>query len=110
MRSSDPLALFNKDGRPDRAESRNPLVRWTDWAMRIGTRGYDRDTKRRLSIVNMAGYLSAVSCLCFVVNYSILDPVTLKWLILGNLLSAIITSTAPYWHRFNDIAGAPAMK
>lgn len=29
---------------------------------------------------------------------------TFKWLVLGNLISTIITSTAPFWHRFNSIA------
>ena len=108
-RGSDPLALFNEKLGSDRAESRNPLSRWTDWAVRIGISGYDRETQRRLSIVNMAGYLSALSSICFAIQFAVHDAKALKWLIVGNLLSAILTSTAPYWHRFNAIASALVM-
>ena len=106
---SDPLAIFGPKRRRNRAHSRNPLVRWIDWAMRIGIGGYDRDTRRRLSIVNMAGYLSALSCLSFVINFALYDFMTLKWLILGNLLSGVLTTTAPYWHRYNAVASALVM-
>lgn len=95
--------LFNLD-RDVYAENSNLLVRWSDWALRYGISGYDRETKKRLLIVNMAGYLSALSCLSFIISFSIQDFMTFKWMILGNLISAVITTTAPYWHRFNSIA------
>ena len=79
-------------------------MRWSDWAFRLGISGYDRDTRRRLTIVNMAGYLSSLSSISFAINFSLYNFEVLKWLILGNLISAIITFTAPFWHRFNSIA------
>lgn len=79
------------------------LGQWFDWAVRLGVSGYDRETRRRLSICNIAGYLSALSSLSFIINFSLYDFMSLKWLILGNAISAIITATAPFWHRFNAI-------
>jgi len=108
-KTSDPLAIFGPKRRRDRSLSRNPLIRSTDWAMRIGIGGYDRDTRRRLSIVNMAGYLSAFSSLSFAINFALYDYMILKWLIIGNLLSAVLTATAPYWHRYNSVASALVM-
>ncbi len=90
----------------DAALPTNRFMRWIDWAMRIGIGGYDRETRRRLSIVNLAGYLSAISSLSFVINFSMYDFMSLKWLIAGNFASASITATAPFWHRFNSIAAA----
>ena len=89
------------------AESRNwfsGISRFVDWAIRYGVSGYDRETRRRLSICNIAGYLSALSSLSFAANFMMIDFMELKWLILGNLASAFLTTTAPFWHRVNSIA------
>ncbi len=80
------------------------LLGLADWAMRYGVSGYDRETRRRLSICNIAGYLSATSSLSFAINFSLYDFMATKWLIAGNLLSAFLTTTAPFWHRFNAVA------
>ena len=74
-----------------------------EWAARYGVSGYDRETRRRLSICNIAGYLSAISSLSFAINFSMFSLQDMKWLIAGNLLSACITTTAPFWHRFNAL-------
>ena len=74
-----------------------------EWAARYGVSGYDRETRRRLSICNIAGYLSAASSLSFALNFSMYNYQGMKWLIAGNLLSACITTTAPFWHRFNAL-------
>lgn len=74
-----------------------------DWAIRYGVSGYDRETRRRLSICNIAGYLSAFSSISFAINFMTYDFREMKWLILGNLASAVITVTAPFWHRFNAV-------
>ena len=62
---SDPLSVFGNLTRNTHKRASNPIVRWSDWALRLGIGGYDRDTRRRLLIVNMAGYLSALSSLSF---------------------------------------------
>lgn len=105
---TDPLDLFGSTRRR-RALSTNFLVRWTDWAMRLNIGGYDRDTRRRLSIVNLAGFLSALSSLSFALNFAMYNFAALKWLVAGNILSALLTATAPYWHRFNAVAAAWVM-
>lgn len=77
--------------------------RFLDWAVRMGVSGYDRETRRRLSICNIAGFLSAFSSVSFALNFMAYDFMHMKWLIAGNLISALITITAPFWHRFNSV-------
>lgn len=89
---------------PSRFQLTSAIQRYADWAIRQGTNGYDRETRRRLSICNIAGYLSALSSISFAINFALYDMVNLKWLILGNLVSALLTMTAPYWHRYNAVA------
>ncbi len=84
-------------------------VRWTDFALRYGISGYDRETRRRLFLVNMSGYLSAISSLSYAVNFSFYNFSVLKWLVFGNLLSAFLTASAPYWHRYNSVGAALMM-
>ncbi|MCF6322661.1 MAG: adenylate/guanylate cyclase domain-containing protein [Rhizobiaceae bacterium] len=86
-------------------KSDNAIIRWTDWALRIGIGGYERETRRRLFLVNMSGYIAAISSISFAINFAFYDMVALNWLIIGNLVSAFITSTVSYWHRFNSILG-----
>jgi len=97
------LFQLDREGEP---ASSNRFIRWMDWALRYGISGYDRETKKRLLIVNLAGYLSALSSLSFVASFALQDFMTFRWLIVGNLLSAFITTTAPFWHRYNSIAAA----
>lgn len=106
---SDPLSIFGHLTKNTHREASNPFVRWSDWALRLGIGGYDRDTRRRLLIVNMAGYLSALSSLAFAISFALQNPSAFKWLIAGNLLSAVLTTTAPFWHRYNALASASVM-
>ena len=78
--------------------------RFFDAAVRYGVSGYGRETRRRLSICNIAGYLATLSSLSFAINFALRDAAGLKWLIAGNLLSAALTATAPLLHRFNAVA------
>ncbi len=111
MVNSPDNSSFFKIFRSDREaeQSRNFLVRWSDKAMRIGISGYGRETRRRLFLVNMAGYLSAISSISYAINFSLYNFSALKWLVFGNLLSAFLTATAPIWHRYNSIAAALVM-
>ena len=97
------FSVFRADSEAAGAKSGNFLTSWIDRALRIGIGGYDRDTKRRLFLVNMSGYLVAISSISYAINFAFYDLITLKWLILGNLLSAFITATASFWHRYNSI-------
>lgn len=78
----------------------------TDSALRAGISGYDREERRRLSLVNLAGYLAAASSLSYAINFAFYDFSNLKWLVFGNLFSALVTATAAFWHRFNSLLGA----
>jgi len=108
-KNSGSRVIFRNLLKTETTKTRNPLVRWSDRALRLGIDGYDRDTRRRLIIVNMAGYLSALSSLCFAVTFAVQNLMVFKLLILGNLLSALVTCTAPFWHRFNSMAAASIM-
>lgn len=77
-----------------------------DFALRAGISGYDREDRRRLSVVNLAGYLAAASSFSYAINFAIYDFTNLKWLVVGNLASAIVTASVAYWHRFNSVLGA----
>jgi adenylate cyclase len=77
--------------------------------LRAGISGYDREERRRLSIVNMAGYLAALSSVSFAASFALHDLTNLMPLIIGNLVSAAITASAPIWHRYNSILAALVM-
>lgn len=79
------------------------LKAFFDWALRVGISGYSREDRRRLSLVNLAGYLAALSSLSYAINFTIYDYENLMPLIIGNCASAIITTTAPFWHRYNAV-------
>lgn len=103
------FSTFSADNKRADVQSENLFVRLTDWALRYGIGGYDRETRRRLFLVNMAGYLSAISSLSYAVNFSFYDFAVLKWLVLGNVLSAFLTASAPFWHRYNALGAALMM-
>src|SRR6185503_12099028 len=71
-----------------------------------GTRGYDRDTKRRLKILNVAAYLVALITLVYALQQMLVDFRLLKPVILLNLAIVVIALLVPVAHRINDIAGA----
>jgi adenylate cyclase len=103
------FSSFTADGGGGAEESGRFWVRWTDCALRYGISGYDRETRRRLFLVNLSGYLSAISSLSYAINFSLHDFSALKWLIFGNLLSAFLTASAPFWHRYNSLGAALMM-
>ncbi len=109
LKKSGFFSTFSANNDGGEVQSRNVFVRWTDWALRVGIGGYGRETRRRLFLVNMAGYLSAISSLSYAINFSFYNFSALKWLVFGNLLSAFLTATAPFWHRFNSIGAALMM-
>ena len=82
------------------------VFRWANRLMRAGIGGYERETRRHLAMTNIAGGLACLSYLTFVTIYSLYDFSGLKWVVLGNLLGALITGTIFFWHRFGPtVAG-----
>lgn len=85
------------------------LKMFSDWALRLGISGYSREDRRRLSLVNLAGYLAALSSLSYVINFTLYDYENLMPLIIGNCAAAFLTATAPFWHRYNSVLSATVL-
>ncbi len=69
-----------------------------------GTSNYGSETRRRLAITNLTGYLAALTSLTYATTYLVYNSAELKWVVLVNVVSALIAATIPFWHRFNSIA------
>jgi adenylate cyclase len=71
-----------------------------------GTDGYDRQTKRRLKILNVVAYLIALITLVYAIQQMFVDIRLLAPVIVLNLAIVVIALLVPFAHRINDIAGA----
>ena len=96
---------------PRKADLIDParLGRVGDWLVRLieyGTHRYDRQTQRRLKILNVAAYLVALITLVYALQQMLVDFRLLKPVILLNLAIVVIALLVPVAHRINDIAGA----
>ncbi len=94
-------SLFHQS--PGRLSAFPDLVRRT---LRAGTSSYPTTERDGLVINNIIGYLASLSSLSYAINYTLMDAVALAPLIIGNVLSAILTSMVPLVHRFGRLAGA----
>src|SRR4249920_3720836 len=70
-----------------------------------GTSGYDRETKRRLKILNVVAYLVAFFTLIYAIQQMLVDIRLLAPVIVLNLAIVAIALLVPLAHRINDIAG-----
>ncbi len=73
-------------------------------AIQAGTAGYSETDRQRLVVVNIVGFLAALSSLNYAATYAAYDYQTLWPLVLGNLASAVLTASAPLMHRFGPLA------
>ncbi|MEM7428525.1 MAG: adenylate/guanylate cyclase domain-containing protein [Pseudomonadota bacterium] len=73
--------------------------------VRAGTDGYPPQVRRRLMVTNITGYLATLSSLSYAVTYALHNFAALKWIVIVNLLSAAITASMPFVHRFGSAAG-----
>jgi adenylate cyclase len=86
-----------------------PLFAWLGRIGRlaeIGTAGYSRPTRRRLTIVNAMALLIAIFSVIYAGVFSYYDMHEYRHLIVLNLLLAIVMLLVPLAHRINDIAAA----
>ena len=74
--------------------------------LRAGTSSYPTAERDGLVINNIIGYLASLSSLSYAVNYALMDAVALAPLVLGNILSAVLTAMVPLVHRYGRLAGA----
>ncbi|HEX2447881.1 MAG TPA: adenylate/guanylate cyclase domain-containing protein [Methyloceanibacter sp.] len=72
----------------------------------LGTAGYPRPVRLRLTIVNMMALLIAIFSLVYAIVFAYYDAQTYSHLIVVNLLLMVIALTVPLAHRINDIAAA----
>lgn len=70
-----------------------------------GTEGYDKKTRRRLMIVNVAAYLIVLASLNYAVLYSVTDFFKYQIVVYANIFLMVVALLVPYTHRFSDIAG-----
>ena len=94
-------SLFRQS--PGRLSVLPDLVRRT---LRAGTSSYPTAERDGLVINNIIGYLASLSSLSYAINYALMDAVALAPLVIGNVISAILTSMVPQVHRFGRLAGA----
>lgn len=73
--------------------------------VRAGTDGFPSQTKRRLIVTNITGYLATISSLNYAVTYALHNFEVLKWPVIVNLLSAASTASMPLLHRFGSAVG-----
>ena len=69
-----------------------------------GTHDYAPAERGHLVAANVTGYLAAISSLGYAISYAVQDFATLKDLVFGNLASAAITASLPFFHRFGSAA------
>lgn len=69
-----------------------------------GTSDYPPDSRQRLIVINIVGYLAALSSLNYAATYASYDYTHLWPLVHSNILSAVLTASAPFWHRFGRLA------
>ena len=86
-----------------------PLFSWLGPLGRLaelGTAGYPRAVRRRLTIVNVMAFLIAVFSVIYAGVFFYYDMHDYRHLIALNLLLTVIVLLAPLAHRINDIAAA----
>lgn len=71
----------------------------------IGTAGYPASDRSYLIATNVTGFLATLSSLSYALTYAVQDFANLKMLVYGNLVSAALTASVPFFHRFGRIAG-----
>jgi adenylate cyclase len=72
----------------------------------MGTAGYRRAVRRRLTIVNVMAFLIAVFSAVYACVFAYYDAKTFMPLIVINVLLVAVALLVPLAHRINDIAGA----
>lgn len=69
-----------------------------------GTEGYPPETRQRLRITNIAGYLIAGATINYFLLHVAFDMLDHWQIVLGNLVLVPIALSAPFVHRFHDHA------
>ena len=72
----------------------------------MGTAGYPRAVRRRLTIVNVMAFLIAIFSAVYACVFAYYDAKTFMPLIVINVLLVAVALLVPLAHRINDIAGA----
>ncbi|MGI9524417.1 MAG: adenylate/guanylate cyclase domain-containing protein [Hyphomicrobiaceae bacterium] len=75
------------------------------WLLELGTTGYDRDTRRRLKIMNAIAYLIAFTTAIYAIQHASMDYDRLWPVVWMNAALVLIAILVPLSHRINDVAG-----
>lgn len=77
-----------------------------DRILSAGTEGYSQEARRRLSVVNLIGYLIILASLNYVAIYATFGYQAYWTLIVVNLVLSGLASLVPFLHRFGEnVAG-----
>jgi adenylate cyclase len=82
------------------------LLRFLGRLLRAGTAPYGRADRQGLIVANVTGYLASFSSLVYALIYALHDPMNLRPVVLGNIVSALCTAATPFFHRFGPSAAA----
>ncbi len=99
---------MSKSG-PVAAGQNAPLFAWLGrlaWLAELGTAGYPRAVRRRLTIVNAMAFLIAIFSAVYAGVFVHYGAAAYMPLVLVNLALVAVALLVPLAHRFNDIAGA----
>lgn len=92
------------------AEGRGAVLlkraKWLKSLAEAGTEGYDKHTKRRLMITNVACYLIVLSTVNYALIYAFWDFHLYKLVIAANVFLALAALLVPLCHRCNELFGA----
>ena len=74
--------------------------------MFAGTHMHSERIQSGLVVANLTGYLACLSSLNYALLYALYDFSALKLLVIGNVISAILTAMVPFMHRYGRTIGA----
>lgn len=69
-----------------------------------GTQDYPQGQRRNLIVINVVGFLASFSSLNYAAFYANHDLENLMPLVVGNVVSAVLTAMTPLFHRFGRLA------
>lgn len=81
------------------------VAAWLQAAALAGTQGYPPDTVRRLKILNVFGYLIAITTLIYALQHLSMDYDVYAYVIAINLFLVAAALSMPFAHRISDTAG-----
>src|SRR3954463_5372326 len=87
---------------------RSGVRRWPASLARLlafGTEQYPPKVRRRLQTLNAMAYLIVITSTIYALIYALEDLETYYWIVLVNLVLAVVGLCVPFGHRLHELAG-----